>query len=274
MDLGYFRWDYVTLAFDMESDRFHLYLQVLDGLGASHFQPEEWKRSERVKVHRSTTEGHNYYTINISGRCANVVNYLPIGFHPFVTRLDIKSWPEGYTMDDLHCLRAEILNKPCGYNITTHDGKLRQKTDKRDAGGTSLAIGSHKSDLRVSLYGRGHEAVCIEFQVSGDMLRRVRIDVASDENNRQSPAIFWGAVKDRLQQLGVCRYNRALDNAGISQWRPTTEDERYAAFLDSTANDAERGKITLHRQEQLDLAAGEPVAPALAVDPHTGEVIE
>lgn len=262
MDLGYFRWDYISLWFEMEPDEFHQHLQQLDGIASAHPQCSDWKGMSKVKALGQTKDGRRRYVISAWGRGANIVPYLPVSYHTHIHRLDIKAWPEGYTMDDLKELRAEMLNKPCGYNLTTHDGKLRQKTDKRDAGGTSLAIGSHKSDLRVSLYGRGQEKVCIEFQVSGDMLKRVFLDLATSPENRRDSFTFWVMVKERLQQLGVCRYNKALDNAGVSRWAPTSAEERYAAMLDDVANAVDHSLVQQHHQEELDIAL-DPDAPLL-----------
>lgn len=266
MDMGFMRWDYVSFWFEMEPDEFHQHLQRLDAIAEQNPSCSDWKGMSKVKALGQAASGKRRYAVTAWGRGANIVGYLPVSFVPHIHRLDIKAWPENYTMDDLHQLRADMLNRPCGYNLTTHDGKLRQKTDKRDAGGTSLAIGSHKSDLRVSVYGRGLEKVCIEFQVSGDMLRRVLTDVAAKRSNTRDPFIFWVMVKDRLQQLGVCRYNKALDNAGVSRWRPTTPEEREAAMLDDIANDVDKATVEMHRQEAMELhhsgiMANEPPPP-------------
>lgn len=274
MDLGYMRWDYISLWFEMEPDMFHQHLQQLDAIAAAHPQCSDWKGMSKVKALGQTPSGKRRYAVSAWGRGANIVNYLPVSYAPHIHRLDIKAWPEGFTMHDLKELRAELLNRPCGYNITMHDGKLRQKTDKRDAGGTSLGIGSHKSDLRVSLYGRGNEAVCVEYQISGDMLRRVLADVGAKKENVRNPYIFWVMVKDALQQLGTARYNRALDTAGVSRWAPTTAEERAAAALDVLANTADHLQTEQHYQEEMELAQGEPPHPAAAFDPDTGEVID
>ncbi len=255
MDLGYMRWDYLSLWFEMEPDQFHTHLARLDAIAAENPSCSDWKGMSKVKAIGQTASGKRRYAVSAWGRGANIVSYLPVSYHTYIHRLDIKAWPEGYTMDDLKELRAQMLNKPCGYNLTMHDGKLRQKTDKRDAGGTSLGIGSHKSDLRVSIYGRGNENVCIEYQMSGDMLRRVLMDAAMSAENRRDPFVFWIMVKDKLQQLGTARYNRALDTAGISRWAPTTSEERYAAMLDQVANDVDKGRERQHLQEELDIGA-------------------
>lgn len=274
MDLGYMRWDYISLWFEMEPDMFHQHLQQLDSIAAAHPQCSDWKGMSKVKALGQIASGKRRYAVTAWGRGANIVPFLPVSYYPHIHRLDIKAWPEGYTMEDLKELRAEILNRPCGYNITMHDGKLRQKTDKRDAGGVSLGIGSHKSDLRVSIYGRGNENVCVEYQCSGDMLRRVLADVAAKKENCRDSYIFWVMVKDKLQHLGTARYCRALDTAGVSQWSPTTPEEREAAALDVLANTADKLKVEQHRQEELDIGAGASSTSEHAFDPSTGEIFE
>lgn len=52
-----------------------------------------------------------------------------------------------------------------GRNLQTFNTRLRTKAGDRDAGGQGAAIGSHKSDRRVSLYRRGKEFPAYEVQL-------------------------------------------------------------------------------------------------------------
>jgi len=257
MDLGYFRWDYLSLWWEIEPDRFHMDLQYLDELAQAHNMYADWKAGSKVKALGATTDGRRRYALNAWGRAACLVMHLTPAWRERIHRLDIKSWPDGYSSEDLTQLRATLLSTPCGYNVSGHNGKVRQKNDKRDAGGNSLAIGSHKSDLRVSLYARGNEKTCIEFQCSGDMLKRLLHAVASDRTLRGDNLVFWASVKDRIQQVGVARYNQALTNSGVIRYRPTTFEEREALALDAldahAAAEATQAQMDLDHDAPADL---------------------
>jgi len=251
MDTGYFRWDYVSFWFDCAPDLFHTHLAYLDGLMNEVPPSHNWKQQMKVHAHGPGQGDSRRYSITIFGAAATVVSRLPVFWHKFIRRLDIKCWPPELDEAAVVEMRDVLLNSKTGYNVTGHNGKPRQKTDKRDAGGNSLSIGSHKSDLRISVYQRSREHACLEFQVSGDMLKRVFANQLRLGGSTQRPAGFWTGVKSELQELGNARFNRCLVNAGVVRWRPTTQAEREAAALD----EVDRRRSQEAEQAQLDIDA-------------------
>lgn len=62
-------------------------------------------------------------------------------------------------------------NKARGRNVTSFDTRPREKSQGRHAGGHGVALGSHKSDKRLSISKRKGESGYIELQLSGKLLR-------------------------------------------------------------------------------------------------------
>lgn len=61
-------------------------------------------------------------------------------------------------------------NKKGARNIQLFSSKVRSKRSGRDTGGYGIAIGSHKSDVRITVYVRGNAIGAMEFQFSGKKL--------------------------------------------------------------------------------------------------------
>lgn len=64
-------------------------------------------------------------------------------------------------------------NKKGARNIQLFSSKVRSKRSGRDTGGYGIAIGSHKSDVRITIYVRGNAAGAMEFQFSGKKLAQL-----------------------------------------------------------------------------------------------------
>jgi hypothetical protein len=251
MDVGFFRWDYMSLWFEMEPDRFHLHLEVLNNLAAHCISSQTWHTCTKVKAFGEAGGGKRRYAFTAWGRAAGIVQYLPPEWARYVRRLDIKTWPPDLTEEGIIELRETLLRGKAGYNVGGQNGRPRQKTDKRDSGGLSCSIGSHKSDLRICYYARIGSDPCLEFQCSGDMLKRILSNVKMVALDSSFWIAFWLTVKDRIQQVGVARVNRALVNVGAIRWIPTTPEEREAADLD----EVDRQASQLEEQARMDLDA-------------------
>ena len=132
-----------------------------------------WKPQAQFNT---STKERQYY-VEIWGEMAHkwlMMNYWRIpGL--IVTRLDVRYTLESATEQGLASFVAAAASMDKGRrNVQTFNSKSRvKKSTARNSGGRGLAIGSHKSDKRVSLYKRAGEPVAIECQLQGDFLSKL-----------------------------------------------------------------------------------------------------
>lgn len=249
MDNLFFQWDYLSIGFEMEPDLFHTYLTTLEELGEKHLGREVWINGTKVRAMGAVDGAKRRYFFSAWGRAARIVQYLPVTWAPFVRRLDVKCWEAGLTGAQADTIGNTLLTSKPAYNITVINSKPRRKTDDRDAGGKGFAIGSHKSDLRVSSYTRGGAPYCLEFQCKGDMLDRILNNCLRDTMVRGDNLVFWSCVKEQIQACGGARYTRALSAAGIGQYVPVQQPNGVLDVLE----ELDRRDDFQERQERLDL---------------------
>jgi len=226
MSTQYYRWDYVKLLFEMEPDRFHTYLSRLEELGSAHIGTNRWKGAMRVKMLGALDKDKRRYMVTVYGTAAYIVNFLPFAWWPFVRRLDVKASDLPYSDEEVHALRTRLLATDNPYNIVAMNSRDRLKNDKRDAGGRGFSIGSHKSDLRCSMYRRGREGVGLEFQCKDEMLKRLLERHAPAFPQSEHPSTFWLTLKDDIIAAGEQRFARALTSAGLGYARFLGEEQR------------------------------------------------
>jgi len=89
----------------------------------------------------------------------------PEGVVSYPTRIDIRT--ENTASIDFHRLYADVMAHKGNRNIHLFSSRVRTKAEKRGAGGQGLAVGSHGSDLRVTVYKRANEAPACEAALTG-----------------------------------------------------------------------------------------------------------
>lgn len=99
---------------------------------------------------------------------------LPVGTREGVKllRVDVRQeLPEATSITDV----ANALAGAKGKNVQTFNTRPRTKKGDRDSGGQGVAVGSHKSDRRLTAYQRGKERPAMEVQ-----LRKRAVEAAWD----------------------------------------------------------------------------------------------
>lgn len=249
MEEMYYQWDYVSFWFEMDPELFGQHLHHIEEMGQAHIGGRLWQPNVKVRALGDAGGGKRRYAVSVWGPAARVVQYLPTTYIHYVRRLDVKTWPGDLQDMHVNILATELFTHPNPYNITAINSRPRRKDDKRDAGGRGFAIGSHKSDLRVSVYSRASSKYCVEFQCRGDMLRRI-LDTAPFKDGVFNPSYnYWAEVKQAIVQVGAARYGRALAAAGMGEYVPVTVEQRLAACEEAIdqLNTAEA------QQSQMDL---------------------
>lgn len=136
------------------------------------YGPQSGRPYNIVSVKKGTIDGTYLYIFDVWGEAAALVDTLNFGsWYPHIDRVDLKvtmpMTPDG--RDNYHAyLKDKVGNKR---SIGMRDSPPRQKRGSRDAGGHTLALGSHKSDFRVHWTLRTDEVGYQEFQLEGSRLK-------------------------------------------------------------------------------------------------------
>lgn len=124
-----------------------------------------------VKPEYNSSAGHTQYFLRVWGTLADLFVHSSndhIG-HRLITRVDVRYELLRSDRTAVRAFGQAVMDRPKGRrNIQLFDSKGREKgAEGRSTGGTGLAIGSHKSDRRVSLYTRGNSLPAVEIQLQG-----------------------------------------------------------------------------------------------------------
>jgi hypothetical protein len=170
-DIGGYSVDKAKFAIELDPDELDGWKDDFIAAVANDIGPQGGKVYNVVSVKRGVVYGTYLYVFDVWGTAAQDIDGLNFEkWFPYLDRLDLKL---GMTITDdglenlYHYLLEKVGSKR---NITYGRSPVRQKRGDRDSGGHSLALGSHKSDMRVHWTQRGEEAGYQEFQVQKDRL--------------------------------------------------------------------------------------------------------
>lgn len=105
------------------------------------------------------------------GPSAEFVKYLDWDeWSPRLQRVDVKRSSEYIDEKTVLGLHSRLINQKGTQTLSLISSKSRSKRKGRDAGGTGLALGAHKSDLRVTVYRKPKESGSFEGQMRGRRL--------------------------------------------------------------------------------------------------------
>lgn len=156
---------------------------------------------EKITLVRRDSQKLGTWAFEVWGEAASLVAYLDWGlWSESLERVDIRHvidvTPEG--LDELY--RYMMERGSGGRNIQQFNTRARTKKGGRSTGGIGLAIGSHKSEFRLTVYKRTGEVGAIEAQVGGkrlvDSINTVDwMRDAGDEKSIQNP---WGDLRTNV----------------------------------------------------------------------------
>lgn len=138
---------------------------------ANSVGPRQGRSYNVVSVKKGAADGTYLYIFDVWGEAAQDIDGLDFAtWFPYLDRMDLKL-PMKITDDGLFNLYQYLEEKlDDNHSIDYRKSPVRQKRGNRDSGGHSLALGSHKSDMRVHWTQRGEEDGYQEFQVKNERL--------------------------------------------------------------------------------------------------------
>jgi hypothetical protein len=237
------RLDYVKASMSLHTENAGImatqWYNVFEGLDRDGDAP----RSAHVNSVRNNPDGTRLFVFEAWGPAcinAHLLDFATWG--PHLDRLDVRVDTE-VTRNGVDRLYDYIKsNKHGNRNVTLYDSKPRSKRSGRDSGGFGIALGSHKSDLRITWYVRGTAQGAMEFQCAGVKLQntvKVYVDMLSNLkviDNEQAwmycqAGLYAMGVMDISQTIGLDTYNLAMllrDEAPVE-----SEIEQKLAALDA-----------------------------------------
>jgi hypothetical protein len=217
-----FRPDYAKFIFECEPEVWNLHYRAFCEM--SHlmkFNGDFLKSHKTNRLWFNAEKGMETWTLEVWGEWAGIVERMPADWILSLKRFDVRAIVWDADKDTILDLGQHLQRHVTSHNVNVYNTKPATKRLGRDRGGIGFAIGSHKSDLRVTCYKRTGEPVAQEFQCTGAMLTRLKLK-AWDWYHKTSGTIdIWANLRSRVQFEGNKRLVRVLESAGVGTYWPT-----------------------------------------------------
>lgn len=216
-----FRPDYAKFMFECAPEVWnHMYRVVNETSHEMKFNGEWLKSHKTQRLWFNAEKGMETWTLEIWGEWTGIVERLPSEWVLDLKRFDVRAivWDAG--RDTILDLGQHLQRNVTSHNINVYNTKPATKRLGRDRGGVGFAIGSHKSDLRVTCYKRTGEPVAQEFQCTGAMLSRLKLAAWDWYQKTGKTVDVWKNLSFRVQKEGNTRLQRVLESAGIGTYWP------------------------------------------------------
>lgn len=199
------RFDYAKFNIECEADLvqgwYDAWVLARDSFTAGAAVPG----GEKFRIIRSRPGELHLLAFEAWGEMTGLIHHLPFApWADYAERLDVRTGTpiqEG-AIETLHKLVSQ--HGKGNRNVTAYSSRQRERRDGRSAGGHGIAIGSHKSEFRVSVYKRGNEPGAIEYQFRGDRLHRSIHAARLMERNSRGGEVrnLWEHVRLLLGSAG------------------------------------------------------------------------
>lgn len=216
-----FRPDYAKFVLEMEPDRFNQYYQALNAISHTRKYHGDWLKSHKVTRLWADGAGMETWSIEIWGEWAGLVAALTSPTWILsLRRFDVRAIAWDTNEQAIINLGQHLQRHVTSYNVNVYSTRPASKRMGRDRGGKGFAIGSHKSDLRITIYKRQGEPTAVEAQCSGAMLKRLVANSIQVAPLGADGHLTWLELSDQIVTLARARFNRVLELSGIGQYWP------------------------------------------------------
>lgn len=217
MSTIYFRPDYAKFLIQCPDELWNHYYNALNIASHERKYSVEWLKSHKVnRLSYNADNGMSLWSVDIWGEWAGVVEALPADWFQFLKRYDIRATIWDASDEQIISIGQHLQRTITSYNVNVYSTRPATKRMGRDRGGKGFAIGSHKSDLRVSIYRRNGEPTAQEFQCTGALLSRLVEKIHADITPNWEVRSPWVILQQQIRIEGEKRLARLLHKAGIA----------------------------------------------------------
>lgn len=211
--------DYAKFLIDCAPEEWQSYVHALHGASHKMKCSGDWLKSHKVnRLWYNANVNRETWSIDIWGEWAGIVEYLPEHWFMKIRRFDIRSvlWDvDSYTIQQMGLHLALNITS---HNIYCYNTRPATKRLGRDRGGHGFAIGSHKSDLRITCYKRTGEPAALEYQMTGAYLSRLRHQVWDEVSGANGTRSLWLALRQAVEHAGTQRLDRICQRAEVGKY--------------------------------------------------------
>ncbi len=216
-----FRYDYAKFLIECSPDTWIHWYGELNRESHEMKAHGEWLKSHKVnRLWYNAAQDKETWSIDIWGEWAAIVERLPLQWIAFLKRADVRAIVWDATKDTILDLGQHLQRNITSHNVHVYNTKAATKRLGRDRGGVGFAIGSHKSDLRITCYKRTSEPVAQEFQCSGAMLKRLKDECFEQEKYYTGVYSMWDGLRVKIENEGNKRLMRVLESAAVGTYWP------------------------------------------------------
>jgi hypothetical protein len=217
-----FRPDYAKFLIEAQPEVWnHMYRVFCETSHEMKFAGEFLKSHKTNRLWYNAEKGMETWSLEVWGEWAGIVSLLPSDWILSLKRFDVRAVVWDADNDTIITLGQHLQRTVTSHNIHVFSTKPASKRLGRDRGGKGFAIGSHKSDLRITCYKRTGEPVAQEFQCSGAMLTRLKMSAWEWYHKTGKTIDIWRNLSSRVQTEGNKRLVRVLEAAGVGTYWPT-----------------------------------------------------
>jgi len=220
--------DYVKLLLQCEHDYFRVWWSGLHAIAESLCTPYglDFEKSHKINHFPTQHPGLYLYSVEIWGEASVAIRDCPFStLHEKLRRFDVRRQLFDVTTDQISATGQALVAGGTTYNVTTYKSKPSSKRGGRDRGGQGFAIGSHKSDLRISVYKVAGHPAAMEFQASGALLKSCIQSVLDNLHPKSTDIALWAALCAEVERRGNNRFERVLEASGIGTHWPVDQNE-------------------------------------------------
>lgn len=226
MEIGYgYRFDYARIRYSTDHDLAQQKCNELKELIQlwKDNNPTQADGGFEFRVFPGGAAGERQYCLELWGSISECITWLDFTeYADRLMRLDVRASLPTATAQGIRELGDRLAQRKGRLNITRYESKARSKMRGRNAGGVGVALGSHKSVYRATVYKRSNEPGALEFQYSGAALTAC---VNTTTKRRSIPLVDndpWAALRthtyvsgmQRLENSSGVEYSTLLDIVG------------------------------------------------------------
>ncbi len=237
-----FRPDYAKFIFELPRGIFAMNYRHMCELSHLRKYHGDFLRSHHVQALPCMNPDFETTVLELWGEWAGLVELFPPIWIQSLQRYDVRATLWDTSEEAIIATGQHLQKTVTSYNINVYSTRPASKRRGRSRGGKGYAIGSHKSEIRVTCYKRTGEPSAVEFQIQGPKLKKAAKALYQELGSHSGTIDIWKGLTRICQQIGDERLTKVFGLAGIGNYWPVINssdvmvpEETQRAFAAPTA---------------------------------------